>query len=212
MTDSRSPVLTLLDLSRPGVEPVSLEVCAGEAVALLGPSGSGKSLLLRAIADLDQSEGEVRLRGSERNRMSGPEWRRKVTYLAAEPGWWESYVASHFPDLDRARERMPDLGLSPDMLERPIAELSTGERQRLALLRVLCQDPDVMLLDEPTGNLDQASVHHVEDVLRKRVGEGTAILFATHDEDLASRLADRVVRVAQGGRFSEEFQASEAPA
>jgi ABC-type iron transport system FetAB ATPase subunit len=84
------------------------------------------------------------------------------------------------------------------MMARPIAELSTGERHRLALVRVLVQAPRVLLLDEPTSGLDQDTTRAVEAVLRARLADGVAILFSTHDEALAARFGDRMLRVREG--------------
>lgn len=191
-------MLTVRNLSRDGLAPVDLDLADGEAVAVLGPSGSGKTLLLRAIADLDPNEGEVSLDGQSRGAMPAPAWRRQVTYLAAEPGWWGTRPVEDFPDPEAARAVLPHLGLEPKMLERPISELSTGERHRLALARVLVQAPRVLLLDEPTSGLDQDTTHAVEAVLRSQLENGASALFSTHDEALATRLASRLIRIRQG--------------
>jgi phosphate-transporting ATPase len=191
-------MLQVRTLTRPGLEPVDLDLAGGEALAVLGPSGSGKTLLLRAIADLDPNQGSVSLDGVSRESVSAPAWRRKVTYLAAEPGWWSDRVADHFPDPEAGRALLPALALPATMMERPVAELSTGERHRIALARVLVQSPQVMLLDEPTSGLDQGSTRAVEAVLRERIGHGAALLFSTHDEELAQRLGDRQMRVRKG--------------
>ena len=129
-------MLEVRALSRPGLAPVDLDLAAGEALALLGPSGSGKTLLLRAIADLDPNQGRVALDGEDREAMPAPTWRRRVTYLSAEPGWWAERAGEHFPDAEGAKALLPPLGLPEDIMARPIAELSTGERHRLALVRV----------------------------------------------------------------------------
>ena len=191
-------MLQVRNLSRPGLEPADLDLAAGEALALLGPSGSGKTLLLRAIADLDPNRGQVSLDGASRESMSAPAWRRQVTYLAAEPGWWSDRVADHFPEPEAGRALFAPLMLPATMMERPVAELSTGERHRIALARVLVQSPTVLLLDEPTSGLDQGSTRAVEAMLRARLADGAAVLFSTHDEDLARRLGDRQVRVRKG--------------
>ncbi len=191
-------MLEVRALSRPGLAPVDLDLAAGEALALLGPSGSGKTLLLRAIADLDPNQGRVSLNGSSRESLTAPAWRRRVTYLATEPGWWETRAGAHFPDPAAAAALLPSLALRAEILERPIAELSTGERHRLALVRALVQTPQVLLLDEPTSGLDQDTTRKVEAVLRARVAGGTALLFSTHDEALARRLGDRALRVRDG--------------
>src|SRR5277367_7113165 len=86
--------------------PFELDLEAGSCAAITGPSGSGKSLFLRMIADLDPNEGEVWLGESERGAMSGPEWRRQVTYVAAESGWWADTVIEHFPANPRSEIEM----------------------------------------------------------------------------------------------------------
>lgn len=191
-------MLEIRALSRPGVENFDLDLADGEAVALLGPSGSGKTLLLRSIADLDPNAGRVRLDGLARESVPAPEWRRRVTYLAAEPGWWAERAKAHFPDPTAVVPMLRTLGLPIDILEQRIATLSTGERHRIALVRVLIQEPRVLLLDEPTGGLDQATTGRVERILRARLDRGTAILFTTHDEALAARLARRSLRIEHG--------------
>jgi phosphate-transporting ATPase len=193
-----TPLLSIRELSRSGVEPFDLDLNAGEPIALLGPSGSGKTLFLRAIADLDPNEGQARLDGRPREDMSAPDWRRAVTYLAAEPGWWAERARDHFPDLESAREVLPRIGLHPDKLAQPMTELSTGERHRLALARVLLQNPKVLLLDEPTSGLDEGSTRAVESVLWQLAREGRGLLFSTHDEAFAHRLGQRILRVSHG--------------
>ena len=194
-------MLRVRALTRPGLAPVDLDLTAGEAVALLGPSGSGKTLLLRAIADLDPNDGEISLEGQNRSTMPAPVWRRQVTYLAAEPGWWASNPAAHFADPDAARALLPRLKLNPALLDKPLTELSTGERHRIALVRVLIQEPKVLLLDEPTSGLDQDTTRAVEAVLRGDLAHAAAIRFSTHYAEVASRLAGHRVRLA-GGRVS----------
>ncbi len=191
-------MLTIRGIRRPGLTPVDLAVEAGEAVAVLGPSGSGKSLLLRAIADLDPNEGEVSLDGAERTAMPAPRWRRQVGYLPAEPGWWAETAGAHFADPETAKPLLPRLNLTAEILDRSVATLSTGERHRLALVRMLLQEPRVMLLDEPTSGLDEASAAQVEAIMRERLTAGCAILFSTHDRAQAERLSRRCLRVAAG--------------
>jgi phosphate-transporting ATPase len=191
-------MLTVRGLSRPGLRPFDLDLEAGEAVAVLGPSGAGKSLLLRTIADLDPNEGAVALDDQSREAMPAPAWRRQVTYLAAEPGWWASRVGDHFAESDRAVALFPELLLPEDTMGWEIARMSTGERQRAALARVLVLAPRVMLLDEPTSGLDADAVRAVEAVLRGRLEAGTGLLFVTHDEVQARRLARRCLRIREG--------------
>ena len=191
-------VLEVQGLTRPGIEPFSLRLDAGECVALSGPSGAGKTLLLRAVADLDPSVGAVSLDGVSREAMPAPEWRRRVCYLAPEAGWWADGVAAHFPNRAGALALLPALGLAVAALDWQVARLSTGERQRLALARLLLLEPRVMLLDEPTSGLDPDTTAMVEGVLRRRLGDGAAIVLVTHAADQARRLARRHFRIDAG--------------
>ena len=186
-----TPRLRLGGLRSAIAGPFDFDVAAGECVAVTGPSGSGKSLLLRLIADLDPGEGEAFLDGRARASFPAPAWRRRVAYAAAEPGWWAEGVAAHFSDLAAAKALAGELGLAPGLLDGPVRRLSTGERQRLALVRTLLADPAVLLLDEPTAALDADSVARTERLLRARLASGVAIVLVTHDAALAARLADR---------------------
>ncbi|MBI3444430.1 MAG: ATP-binding cassette domain-containing protein [Magnetospirillum sp.] len=191
-------MLEVEGLTRPGLNPAFLHLAAGECVAVSGPSGAGKTLLLRAIADLDPNEGRVSLDGALRESFSGPAWRCQVTYMAAEPGWWAETVAQHFrhwPGLSGMASR---LGLQAEVGAAPVARLSTGERQRLALLRALEGEPKVLLLDEPTAALDAVACHGVEALLSQALGNGVAILLVSHDRAQADRLAGRHLLVEAG--------------
>jgi ABC-type iron transport system FetAB ATPase subunit len=152
------------------------------------------------IADLDPNQGEVWLNGTERNSISAPEWRRKATYVSAESGWWADTVIEHFARSKRSEVAglAARLGLHADLLDASIARLSTGEKQRLALVRALLQYPPVLLLDEPTGPLDEESVTRVEALLRERMATGVSILLVTHDANQAERMADQRYRMAAG--------------
>lgn len=188
-----APRLRLAELRSPLAGPFSLAVDAGECVAISGPSGSGKSLLLRMIADLDPNQGEVWLDAQARTTIPAPVWRRQVLYNAAETGWWHEDVASHFHGaaLAAARAMAPRLDLPLDVLDGPVLRLSTGERQRLALLRALTHDPKVLLADEPTGALDADTTTLVEALLRERLVSGMAIIMVSHNPEQAARLGHR---------------------
>ncbi|MEK9754085.1 MAG: ATP-binding cassette domain-containing protein [Rhodospirillaceae bacterium] len=194
MTD----LLVVEGLSRPGLEPARLSVAAGACVAVIGGSGSGKSLLLRAIADLDVNEGEVRLDGAARSAMSGPAWRRRVVYVPAESGWWRDRVGEHFEDPDGIVGVLHRLGLPAECMDWEVSRLSTGERQRLALARALSLAPPVLLLDEPTSGLDEETTLKVEAILHEKMARGTAIVLVSHHDDQARRLAGARYRMAKG--------------
>ena len=191
-------VFSTVSLSNPVRLVAQLIVKPGECIAISGPSGSGKSRFLRALADLDPNDGEMSLDDVLRSDLTGPEWRARVTYVAAEPGWWGDRVCNHFAEAEReaARGGLSALGLPPEALDWDVARLSTGERQRLALLRALVQQPDVLLLDEPTGPLDETATHMVEAVLAEHLQRGAILLLITHDAAQAKRLGTRQLEVA----------------
>ena len=191
-------MLKLEHLKVQGLEPVSFEAGAGECLTVQGPSGSGKTVLLRAIADLDPAEGRIFLNEADHAAMTGPAWRSKVRYAAAEPGWWGETPRSHFIDGKRAAKLASALGLDAAALDRPVAQLSTGERQRLALARALEGSPEVLLLDEPTGALDARATARVEKILKQELKKGRTILLVSHDPKQVSRLANRRLTIRGG--------------
>ena len=191
-------MLQVRDLRTNILKPASLSLSAGECIAVRGPSGAGKTLLLRAIADLDPNDGVVTLEGRDRSTIAGPEWRRLVGYVPAEPGWWADTVGEHFSGWTAALAVVRDLGFPKEAKAWPITRLSTGERLRLALIRALMVRPKVLLLDEPTAALDPASVASVESLIAARVQAGLAVLWVTHDAEQAKRIAHRLLAVSDG--------------
>ena len=182
--------------------PIDLQLAAGELVFLSGPSGAGKSLLLRAIAELDASDGEALIDAAPRAAMSAPRWRRRVGLLPADSGWWADRVGAHFAGTaSGGAERdalLARLGFDPGVLDWDVPRLSTGERQRLALARLLANHPEVLLLDEATANLDpdnRAAAEALIDDYRR--AHRAAVLWVSHDPEQRSRLAGS----AGGRRF-----------
>jgi phosphate-transporting ATPase len=161
--------------------------------------------LLRAVADLDPNEGLVCLDGRSRSSIAGPEWRRQVGYVPAEPGWWADTVGEHFGEWTAALTFVRDLGFPEEAKAWPIARLSTGERLRLALIRALMVRPKVLLLDEPTAALDPASVAGAESLIDTQLRAGLAVLWVTHDSEQAKRVAHRFL-VVNGGQVREEVR------
>lgn len=189
--------LTIKQLRTHHVGPLDLEIEGGECVALSGPSGAGKSLLLRAIADLDAHQGEVRLDGASCAAMRAHEWRRRVGLLPAESQWWGETIGEHFQQVDETL--CHELGFERGVMAWEVARCSTGERQRLALLRLVMNHPEVLLLDEPTASLDAENVARVEGVLtRLRQQRGLAVLWVSHDAAQARRIATRHLHIAAG--------------
>lgn len=181
----------------------ALELAAGECVCLSGPSGAGKSLLLRAIADLDPHEGEVWLDGREAREFVPNDWRRQVGLLPAESQWWHERVGAHFSAVDAAQWQA--LGFAPETGDWQVARCSTGERQRLALLRLLANRPRVLLLDEPTASLDPASVGRVEALVAAyRTEQQAAVLWVSHDPAQIERVATRRLHIVAGRLETEQ--------
>ncbi len=195
-------MLEVKNLQRQGLGQVSFCIDDGECMALFGPSGAGKSLLLRAIADLDPNEGRVVAGGAVRDATSAPVWRRIVGFLPADSGWWAESVGEHIAASQRTNTLLAKLHLPPECLNWPVSRLSTGEKQRLAFVRLLLQDPKVLLLDEPTSALDAKTAAEVEKILKSLLAEGVSILLVTHDAGQAKRLAKRIMHI-DGGNITE---------
>jgi lipoprotein-releasing system ATP-binding protein len=194
---------------------VDLSVGTGEIVALLGPSGSGKSTLLQAVGLLEGGfEGSIRIAGAEVADLSN-DGRTRVRrdmlgfiyqfhhllpdFTALENVTLPQLVkgATHEAARERAADLLAALGLGARLTHRP-SKLSGGEQQRVAVARALANRPALILADEPTGNLDEATADIVfDEFLRLVRGEGSAALVATHNERLAARM-DRVLRLHDG--------------
>jgi ABC-type iron transport system FetAB ATPase subunit len=177
--------------------PFDLSVDGGECVCISGPSGAGKTLLLRSIVDLDPHEGRVFLDDIESKSIDAPSWRRTVGLLPAESQWWCDTVGPHFSDIDR--DRLETLGFSEDVMGWTVSRLSTGERQRLALIRLLINRPRALLLDEPTASLDPSNVGQVETLLEDyRKQMNAPVLWISHDPAQTERVADRRYEISEG--------------
>ncbi len=203
MTDQLG-ALEITGLHRPGLSPLSLQLSRGECLAVQGPSGAGKSLLLRAIADLDPNEGTITLNGHNRDQMTGYQWRNQVAYLPAESGWWDDKVQDHFVDWGKVKKQLSSVLMPDEAGEWTIQRLSTGEKQRLALLRALETTPKVLLLDEPTAALDPETTTAVENLVREFMAAGGLVIWVSHDRSQATRMAKRLLSLDNG-------QATEGP-
>ncbi len=195
-------MLDIHQLQRPGLGPIDLTLDAGGCVCIAGASGTGKSLLLRAIADLDPNTGSLVLEGVDRISMPASEWRRRVAYVPAEPAWWSETPIQHFSDVAKATDVVLRLGLTVENMHQTIDTLSTGERQRLALVRALALNPAVLMLDEPTSALDEDSTQRVEAEIQSELRRGKAVLLVTHSEAQIQRLANVQYTMQAGGTLS----------
>ena len=200
MEQQQEPLITLQDISVNDLAAINFSVHAGECVCISGPSGSGKSLLLRALADLIPHQGEVYFQGSACSAMPATEWRKQVGLLPAESFWWHEHVGDHFTqDCD---DDLQHLGFDKQVYDWSVMRCSTGERQRLALLRLLCRQPKVLLLDEPTASLDERNVQAVEALIKKYQATGGTVIWVSHDTNQIQRIADRHYRIT-GNQLQE---------
>lgn len=184
-------------LQRPGVNATGIVVEPGGCTAVHGTSGSGKTLLLRAIADLDEAEGEVWLDEQARSGMSGPQWRQRVGYVAAESYWWARLVREHARDWQA--DKLEALGFESGVLDWEVQRLSSGERQRLAIARTLAGSPSALLLDEPTANLDQKNTARVERLIAAwRQQTGGCVIWVSHDPVQRSRISNAQLEIRDG--------------
>ncbi|MBW2253415.1 MAG: ABC transporter ATP-binding protein, partial [Deltaproteobacteria bacterium] len=186
------------------LQGVDLEVCPGEVLGLIGPNGGGKSTLLLLMAGLVRpTAGEVTVDGLPAHRLAQARTGR-VGLITAEPGFYPLLTGTEnlqfFGCLfgltprevtDRATPLIAEMGLEND-LARPVSEWSSGMKQKLSLVRALLLDPKVLLLDEPTANLDALSAQTFYVAVRRRAEQGIALVIATHDLVAAERLCDRV--------------------
>lgn len=179
----------------------------GECLGLTGKSGVGKTQLLRAVADVIPHDGECILDGAVCSSVSPPVWRKMVAMVPAESFWWYDSVGAHFDGGVLQGEFLhliELLGFSRDVMGWQVSRLSTGERQRLSLVRTLINKPRVLLLDEPTSALDRKMVGVVEEVLSDiRSRMQISCIWVSHDQDQLFRVAGRVCRVEATG-FVEE--------
>ncbi len=182
--------LNLIQFKSLLLDPIDMVLDAGGCITLSGPSGSGKTLLLRALADLDPHGGEVRLGEQPQQRFPASNWRQRVGLLPTESHWWMEYVGQHFPSSDQGI--LQELGFSPECLEWQVSRLSSGERQRLALARLLVNKPEVLLLDEPTANLDADNGRRVEAVVAHyRQKHSCGVLWVSHNQEQRKRVGER---------------------
>ena len=194
---SESPSLRLQDVAIGELQAVNLTVAPGEIVCLSGASGSGKSRLLRAVADLEPHDGEIALRELVQGRIPGHLWRAAVMLVPAESQWWAETVGEHFSPgmhLDLA-----PLGFDDAVMGWSISRLSSGEKQRLALARAVAREPKALLLDEPTANLDPDSIRRVEDWLQDLIRQRSLpVLWVAHDQAQIERVGQRHFRIFNG--------------
>lgn len=197
MTEITLPVLLKVEnLKTTGISnPVNLTVVSGQVWMISGSSGTGKSQSLKALADLIVHEGQVTLNGVNQQMIRPESWRSQVMYFSAETAWWCDSIAAHFDKIPD-EEQLESIGLSPSILQKNPDECSSGEKQRLALLRGLARSPKILLLDEITANLDTEAAMKVEQLLQHYLRDNSlggtrqgAIIWVSHDVAQRERMA-----------------------
>ena len=193
------------------VEDASFAVERGQALAIVGPSGSGKSSLLRLLNRLDEpTSGTMYLGGVDYREIAPRELRRRVGMVTQRPYLFPGTVESNLQfgprqrggelTQDRVEELLAAVGLA-GYAKRDVANLSGGEAQRVSFARTLANEPEVVLLDEPTSALDEEAKQGVEALMRDVVSQrGLTCVLVTHDLAQAARLAGRALVMA-GGRI-----------
>ena len=199
------------------LDNVSLTVDKGEWIAIMGPSGSGKSTMMNIISCLDKpSEGQVIFDGQDISRMSGKkltEFHRDkiglvfqqfhlINYLNAVENVMVAQYYHSMPDEKEALEALERVGLRERARHLP-SQLSGGEQQRVCIARALINSPQLILADEPTGNLDEANENIVLDIFKQLHREGTSLVVVTHDPEVGE-VAQRIVRLDHGRIASDE--------
>ena len=197
------------------LHPTTFSLSAGQRAVITGPSGSGKSVFLRALALLDPvDDGVIQWRGKTIARTDIPAYRRRVAYIAQRPAMLDGSVEDNlrypfslkvYRDVRFDRERVIKLtrraGREADFLDKRASELSGGEAQVAALIRVLQVDPDVLLLDEPTASLDPASALEIEALVGAWFGDRQgerASIWVSHDPAQAQRVGERQLVMTAG--------------
>lgn len=181
--------LQLKDLSFLENGPYNLSLKANNCCCISGPSGIGKSKLFRCISDLDLYSGTVLYNETSSQDIQPSLWRKTIGYLPAESRWWYEDVGSHFHHYDNLI--FDQLGFDEEIMQWSIDRLSTGEKQRLAIIRLLLNTPKVLLLDEPTASLDKSNVLRVEKMITEiKINQEMIVLWISHDSEQIHRIAD----------------------
>lgn len=191
-------ILSIKKLCSLNVGPVDLTLEPQHCIGLSGSSGCGKSVLLKAIADLMDSTGAMALEGQPCAEIEAPDWRRKIQLVPAESLWWHNTVREHFQH-PICQKQLSQLSLDSDIEQQAVNQLSTGQKQRLAILRSLEKKPRVLLLDEPTASLDRDNTERVEAFIKEYLNvNDAAAIWVSHDPEQLKRVATKAYKMING--------------
>ncbi len=191
------PDLTIKNLNLSSISPnfsqvFDFSIPAGTSMGITGPSGIGKSVLLKALADMLPHSGDIYLGDTESQTIPAERWRRKVTLLPSESQWWHETVGEHFHHFND--DLFSCLGFNKEVMDWQIIHLSSGEKQRLACIRVLMNEPEALLLDEPTANLDQTNRIQLETlIIEYQKKNQIPLLWISHDKAQLSRICQQLL-------------------
>ena len=208
------------DKGQPAVSHATLHVDKGEFVFVVGSSGSGKSTLIKLLLkELDATAGTIVVNGQKLNTMKRRQiakYRRKLGVVfqdfrllkdrnVYEKGAFAQGVIGRPTRVIRKRvpEVLTEVGLA-EKYKSPVTELSGGEQQRVAIARALVNRPDILLADEPTGNLDPQTALEIMKLLEEINDRGTTVLVVTHNKDVVNKLKKRVLTMRKGAIISDE--------
>ena len=195
--------LSLHQLSFLNNGPYSFSLRPGECLGLNGPSGVGKTQLFRAVSDLIPSLGDIVFKGKNKDSVSAVEWRSQVTMVPTDSVWWYDEISSHFssPKEKAFLDNMCiNVGLPKEIVNWQVNRLSTGEKQRLSLIRTLQIKPAILLLDEPTSGLDAVNTQLVETLLLELCqSENLSLMWVSHDAAQLERVSDRILFMDKTG-------------
>lgn len=220
-TPSDTPLLQTRGLGRQPADDgrwllrdIDFQIHAGERLAIVGPTGAGKTVLLRALAALDPIEaGEILWRGESITDAAIPEFRRQAIYLHQRPALFEGSVETNLRlpysleihereqfDKSRVMELLRQVGREPEFLQQQAGDLSGGESQIVAAVRALQLNPSLLLLDEPTAALDAKTTSELEQLILRWQKEAAAraVIWVSHDPAQVQRVAQREFGLKDG--------------
>jgi len=216
---TNSAILNLEDVSwqagnRPILNDITFDVDPGDFISIIGPSGSGKSSLFKLIVRfIELTSGSIYFNGQDIKKLDVIQLRRNIGYILQEAFMFDGTVRDNLVfgpclqkknvDEERMRDLLSHVHLPEEMLDQDVSKLSGGEKQRVGIVRMLMNEPKILLLDEITSALDLANVLMVEELIKElQASMGITILMVSHDFEQARRMGGKTI-ILVGGRIVE---------